>query len=291
MIDINQNEFWRLVEDHPTVAFNANAFTGGTNTDEEHNCLVALEPYNGMPDNWDVDKIKNFKTYICWNSKFLSKIEKDPRILRSGTHLVHLRGNVFCNHYNEIASWPTFADRIAGICALNKLYDTGVRDCGDIILEREPMMLAIDESTVLRADVYAAAAWGGQLYQGPDGSPIHHSHRKQLELIAQYRFMLAFECIHHPMWSYDFITERIFNAFKCKTVPIYWGGWNIEEFVPTHLFIDMRKFDGDYQAVGHYMETMPQSQWEDMTEDAFTWGAKSELGSMEKFENLLRKYE
>jgi hypothetical protein len=281
-----------LVREHPTVSFNADSWTKEIYPDrtEEQKVLVAMEPYNGMPHNWDAEKIKNFKTYVCWNSKFLNSLATDPAIVKSGTELVYLRGNVFCNHYNELASWPDYDSRIKGICALNKLYDTGHKDCGDIIMEREPMMQAVDLSTDLRADVYAPTPWGGDLYQGPDGSPIHHSHIKQLELISNYRFMLAFECIYHPIWSYDFVTERIFNAFKCKTVPVYWGGWNIEQFIPANIFIDMRKF-ADFYDVSKYMENMSKAQWEDMTQKAYIWGLKNDTGSMKHFENLIERYE
>ena len=39
-----------------------------------------------------------------------------------------------------------------------------------------------------------------------------------------------------------YMTEKIWDSFKAKTVPVYWGASNIEEYVPKNCFIDYRDF-------------------------------------------------
>ena len=39
-----------------------------------------------------------------------------------------------------------------------------------------------------------------------------------------------------------YIADRIFSAFQAKSVPIYWGAPNIEEYVDADTFIDRRQF-------------------------------------------------
>ncbi|MCX6738903.1 MAG: glycosyltransferase family 10 [Candidatus Parcubacteria bacterium] len=41
------------------------------------------------------------------------------------------------------------------------------------------------------------------------------------------------------------VTEKIFDVLVARSVTIYWGAENIEEFVDTDTFIDRRKFKND----------------------------------------------
>ncbi len=40
-----------------------------------------------------------------------------------------------------------------------------------------------------------------------------------------------------------YITEKIWDSFKARSIPIYWGASNIEEYIPINTFIDFRKFE------------------------------------------------
>jgi hypothetical protein len=273
-----ENEFYRLVRDYPTVAFNYRSFTEGPNTpDKGFKHLCVLEPYIGQVENWMPDIINQYESYICWNRKFM----QNPAIK---TKRYTVKGSVFCNHVVVLNNHLNYDERIPGMCVLNKLYYTGKE--GDILMEREKAVSELFNTTNFAIHVFAPTPWGGRCYQGPDGSPIHHSHPVQLERISKYRFVLCFESSYHEMWSYDFMTERLFNAFKAKTVPIYWGCWNIEDWVPTNLFIDMRKF-ASYADLGEYMDDMSKQQWIDMTEAAFEWEKTCDIGSMQALDSIL----
>lgn len=52
--------------------------------------------------------------------------------------------------------------------------------------------------------------------------------KKLIQLISQYKFMIAFENANLT----DFVTEKIILAFKAGTVPIYMGAPNINKFLP-----------------------------------------------------------
>lgn len=59
------------------------------------------------------------------------------------------------------------------------------------------------------------------------------------ETISNYRFSLCYENIASEP---GFITEKIFDCLTAKTVPIYLGATNIENYVDASAFIDRRKF-------------------------------------------------
>jgi hypothetical protein len=60
----------------------------------------------------------------------------------------------------------------------------------------------------------------------------------KIEIISAYKFNVCFENISYP----GYITEKIFDAFLAKTIPIYYGAPDISRFIPSNTFIDASKF-------------------------------------------------
>jgi hypothetical protein len=91
--------------------------------------------------------------------------------------------------------------------------------------------------------------------------------------------------MYHVLWSWDWITERLWNAFKSKVVPIYYGCYNIEQKVPKDLFVDFRKFN-TLKQLAEYLINFPEQKWVDMTEKAFEWYKTCKIGDMDELEYL-----
>jgi hypothetical protein len=64
----------------------------------------------------------------------------------------------------------------------------------------------------------------------------------KIRTLSQYKFTLCYENMSDTK---GYVTEKIFDAFNAKVVPIYWGASNIEKYVDTNSFIDRRKFKND----------------------------------------------
>lgn len=95
------------------------------------------------------------------------------------------------------------------------------------------------------------AAWffsqtaGFDLYgSGWEGNPawLGHYGGDKRQLLKQYRFHLCYENMEDQR---GYITERIFESMFSRTVPIYWGASNIDEYVPKECFIDRRAFSSN----------------------------------------------
>lgn len=69
-----------------------------------------------------------------------------------------------------------------------------------------------------------------KIYKGPCQS--------KTETMSQYIFALCFENLKMD----GYITEKIFDCFYAGTIPIYWGGADIEKWIPAGCYIDVRKF-------------------------------------------------
>lgn len=57
--------------------------------------------------------------------------------------------------------------------------------------------------------------------------------------LAGYKFNICFENMSNTP---GYITEKIFDSFKARSVPVYWGASNIEKYIPKNCFIDYRDF-------------------------------------------------
>lgn len=62
------------------------------------------------------------------------------------------------------------------------------------------------------------------------------------EILSQYKFSLCYENVKNEK---GYITEKIFDCFNARTVPIYWGADNVTEYIPEDIFIDRRNFNSD----------------------------------------------
>ena len=78
------------------------------------------------------------------------------------------------------------------------------------------------------------------------------------------------------------------NISFSKTVPIYYGGYNVEQRIPKELYVDYRDFDTDEQ-LSKYLLEMPKSQYIDMSEKAYEFFLKQEPNFMHDLKEILEK--
>ena len=77
------------------------------------------------------------------------------------------------------------------------------------------------------------------------------------ETLGGYTFAVCFENMILEGW----ITEKIFDCFYAGTVPIYLGATDIERWVPSECFIDMRTFSG-YEELREFLHSLTPDQIE-----------------------------
>lgn len=79
----------------------------------------------------------------------------------------------------------------------------------------------------------------------------------KIDVLSQYKFTICYE---NAQKIEGYITEKIFDCFFAKTVPVYWGAPNIDEFIPKGAYVDYRDFDS-YQDLYDYLCNMPESEY------------------------------
>jgi alpha(1,3/1,4) fucosyltransferase len=88
-------------------------------------------------------------------------------------------------------------------------------------------------------------------------------------LMSQYRYNLCFENSNHPVFSLGYV-DKILDCLETRTVPIYLGNPNIEEYVPRECFIDFRDF-GSYEAVNDYLHSITDDEYMSYVENIDKW--------------------
>jgi hypothetical protein len=56
------------------------------------------------------------------------------------------------------------------------------------------------------------------------------------------------------------VSEKIFDAFKAKTIPIYWGADNVTDYIPKDCFVDKRDFE-TYDELYLYLKNMTEKEY------------------------------
>lgn len=79
----------------------------------------------------------------------------------------------------------------------------------------------------------------------------------KIETLSNFKYCLCFENLTDVN---GYITEKIFDCFKAKCVPIYWGATDIEKYIPKNCFIDFRDF-GDYEKLLAYLASIDESKY------------------------------
>lgn len=75
---------------------------------------------------------------------------------------------------------------------------------------------------------------------------------------GNHRFALCFE----NMTGIDgYVTEKIFDCLRAGTVPVYWGGEDVADYVPRDAFVDYREF-GSPPALHEYLTSVDESEYE-----------------------------
>lgn len=86
----------------------------------------------------------------------------------------------------------------------------------------------------------------------------------KVELLSNFKYCICFENITNVN---GFVTEKIFDCFKAKCVPIYWGPPNIEKYIPKDCFIDFKNFDYNYEKLLKYLRSIDENRYGEYIEN------------------------
>lgn len=89
--------------------------------------------------------------------------------------------------------------------------------------------------------------WRGEIPGGWDA---------KVEKIANYRFSICFE---NSVWNPGYVSEKIFDCFCARSVPVYLGSKGNETFLPDGAYINYRDFNSNGKLLD-YMRGMSEAE-------------------------------
>jgi hypothetical protein len=76
----------------------------------------------------------------------------------------------------------------------------------------------------------------------------------KLALLAGYRFALVFENTRYP----GYISEKIFDCFYARCIPVYSGAPDVAMYIPPPSFIDLRQFSS-YRELERFLRGLTEA--------------------------------
>lgn len=165
---------------------------------------------------WNDDLIDNEKYFKMNFPQYLKNKAKTNKSFNQKKLLINISGNKKSNHPKELYS-----------SRLNVINYFEQNNCEDFDLYGMRWNKPIDRCEKLGLKKV-------KKYNNYKGKV-----ENKLEVYADYKFALCFENMKNIK---GYITEKIFDCFKGKIVPIYWGAKNITDYIPEGCFIDYRNF-------------------------------------------------
>ena len=130
----------------------------------------------------------------------------------------------------------TLTEKRAGLCCIINRYSENQEF--DLLSQRIRFVAAMGRDI----DIYGAQPWGGGSNKWTAFPNYHGIAGDKQKTLQEYNFVLAFENSDLP----GYITEKIIDAFKSGSVPLYWGGGELlYEAIPSDCYIDCRNQDPD----------------------------------------------
>lgn len=92
---------------------------------------------------------------------------------------------------------------------------------------------------------------------GKKYSTYRGSIKDKIHTLEQYKFSICYENIKG---NNGYVSEKIFDCFFAGTIPVYLGDDNVENRIPSNIFIDRRDFRTN-EELYEYMNTMSSEEY------------------------------
>ncbi len=193
------------------------------------------EPPTTSSANWSPRLQSKFEVVYTWNDSLV-----DGRRFQK-IHCPQTR------HFPSIAPPPFTARKLLVNISANKAS----MHPRELYTARRRAIRYFETNHPADFDLYGAG-WNNGKRALWRGARHYRSYRGTIankwDVLPSYRFAICYENIEGEP---GYVTEKIFDAMRCYTVPVYWGAPNVEDYVPAECFVDRRQFSSDRELGEH----------------------------------------
>lgn len=229
------------------------------------NFLIATENPYICPKNADITYLSQFTHVFTWNRNLMNL---------PNTSLVMIPNQI--SNFPETL-YPNFSERKIFACIINANKGFQERIDGDLYKERLSVIKWYEENS---PELFSLFGLGWN--KPPPAHTIHRKFIRRLQRLATQTFnykpfpsyrgevVNKSDVYQNAKFAYcyenvadlpDYISEKIFDAFLSRCVPIYWGSNTISERVPKNCFVDRRDFRNTYE-VNKYLLNITEKEYQ-----------------------------
>jgi len=216
---------WMSNQRDPSIP---NVFFGDARDPQPEDGIIVLEPIVTTPSHYDMKYLSKFKTVFGWANKFFESSEIKDRFveINCGSELCDSRVT------NVKIKWPTWEERINGVVIVS--MTKGYPPHHSSIYNLREMLADLFQENGFVVD------WFG--HNNPRKSYYRGSIPEKISVISRYRFNICTENTYDPIYSNNYLTEKLLHGMYSGTVPLYMGAYNIDDLLPQDTFFDLRNF-------------------------------------------------
>lgn len=158
-------------------------------------------------------------------------------------------------------------ERRQAICMINGNKRSSVP--GELYSKRIEAALWFYSHSDIPFDAYGLVPYFLPNYRG------QVENNKKLHTLSRYKYSLCFENTGDPVFARGYV-DKILDSLESRTLPIYLGCPNIQEYIPKDCFIDFRDFTG-YRELDTYLENMSDKEYTRYIDAIDNWVTKGGL--------------
>lgn len=252
-------------ENMPNIAMNSySAVKIGTN-----DSLFIAEPMCVLEQNYNIDFANKFKYIFTWATKVFKNTKVEHKVVY--VNFPSYRNNPLITKENWLA-WGDRSNEIVFI-ANNKSSPHST----------ELYSLRIKLADWLHANSSLNVSWYGNMpirrpyYKGNVGS--------KTDILTKVKFCVCCENSYDPVYSANFLTEKLPDVWFSGAVPIYMGCSNMNELgVSENNYIDLLPYKNDFAGLNNYLLNFSEHNYTAMTENYSS--LNNELYRLTAYENM-----
>jgi alpha(1,3/1,4) fucosyltransferase len=231
-----------------------------------YNVLLLSEPIVVLPGQYNEHIWQHFDHIFTLYDTFMARDNRFTKIPMFRSGWASIDDTVTENMEEREKLYP-LKDRKNAICMINGNKSSYMT--GELYSKRVEAALWFFYNSRIPLDVYGEPPFFLPNYKGSLPKGV------RLATTAQYRYNLCFENMNHPEFALGYV-EKMLDCLETRTIPIYLGSPNVEQYIPKDCFIDFRDFDG-FDSLNNYLSTMTDKRYMDYIKNIDQWAARGGL--------------
>ena len=207
-----------------------NIFWGSCNDPKPDDSFVVIEPIVTDPGQYNIEHLSKFrKVFASFDKVFSNSLGEKFVLINHGTEIVPKDADQLRNNWQP---WEKRKNAVIIVAAANKT---------------SPHPASIYPLRIMLADFFYENNFEVSWYGYSNcGRPYYKgqipTEQDKIAKIGEYRFTVCTENTYDPIYSHNYLTEKLPQAIYGGALPLYMGCYNIDELAPKHSFFDLRNF-------------------------------------------------